>query len=116
MEEDCIFCKIVNKNVPCEFVYEDENFVGFLDTNPKAEGHTLIVPKRHYKTLLDLPNSLGNELQEAIKKIGLKLISGKKAEGFNVLVNVGEVADQIVHHLHIHIIPRNDGDAVKIFS
>ncbi|MBT4166200.1 HIT domain-containing protein [archaeon] len=116
MEDDCIFCKIASKEISKDLVYEDENFIGFLDINPRADGHTLIVSKKHYKSLLDIPNSLGNELQEAVKKAGLDLINSGKAEGFNVLVNVGEVADQVVHHLHIHVIPRNDGDSVRLFS
>jgi histidine triad (HIT) family protein len=115
-KEDCIFCKIVNKEIEKDLVYEDENFIGFLDINPKVEGHTLIVSKNHYKSLLDMPNSLGNELQEAVKKVGLDLINSGKAEGFNVLVNIGEVADQVVSHLHVHVIPRKKEDSVKLFS
>jgi len=116
MKEDCIFCKIASKEIEKDLTYEDENFIGFLDINPRAEGHSLIVSKKHYKTLLDMPNSLGNELQEVVKKVGLDLIESGKGEGFNVLVNVGEVADQVVHHLHIHIIPRKKNDGVKLFS
>jgi len=110
--EDCIFCKIVNKEIPKELTYEDENFIAFLDIKPRAEGHTLIIPKKHYKTILDMPNTLGNELQEAIKKVSLDLMQKGKAEGFNVLTNSGEVAGQIVHHLHVHIIPRREGDGM----
>ena len=66
-KEDCIFCKIAKKEIKTNIVYEDDNFIAFLDVNPRAEGHTLIIPKKHYKTLLDMPNTLGNELIEAIK-------------------------------------------------
>ena len=73
MEKDCVFCKIA-KGEKEEKVYDDENFFGVLDMNPKAEGHTLIISKNHYKTILDMLVSLGNEMLEAVKKIGLDLI------------------------------------------
>ena len=115
MEEnkDCIFCKIINGEIPSKKVYEDENFIGILDQNPKAEGHTLIVPKKHFRNLLDLPNTIGNELLEAIKKVSLKLIE-KGNEGINVLSNNELSAGQVVFHTHIHIIPRKKGDGLKI--
>lgn len=111
--EDCIFCKIVKGEAPAEKVYEDDNFLGFLDVNQVADGKTLIVSKKHYKTLLDMPSSLGNEMLEAIKKVGLDLIDKGKAEGFNVLINSFEVAGQVVPHAHIHILPRKKGDGLK---
>ncbi len=110
---DCIFCKIAGGEIKSEFVYDDDNFFGILDNNPKAEGHTLIISKKHYKTILDLPNTLGNELQEAIKKVSLDLIKDGKAEGFNVLVNSNSVAGQLVEHFHVHIIPRKKGDGLR---
>ncbi len=116
MEEqgkDCIFCKIVRGEAPCKKAYEDDNFIGFLDVNQVAEGKTLLIPKKHYKTLLDMPSSLGNEMLDALKKIALKLIEEGKAEGFNVLVNNFEVAGQVVPHAHIHILPRKKDDGLK---
>ena len=115
MEEknECIFCKIVNGEVPSTKVYEDDNFIGILDINQVAEGKTLLIPKKHYKTLLDMPNSLGNEMLESVKKIALKLIDEGKAEGFNLLMNNFEVAGQVVPHAHIHILPRKKGDGLK---
>ena len=112
--EGCIFCKITSGEIPAEKVYEDDNFIGILDVNPKAEGHTLIIPKKHFKTLLDMPSSLGNELLDAIKKIGLDLIEKRKAEGFNLVVNNFEPAGQVVAHAHIHIIPRKTNDDVRL--
>jgi len=111
--QDCIFCKIVNdKNR--EKTYEDENFIAFLDANPRTEGHTLIIPKKHYRNLLDLPVSLGNELLEAIKKVSLKLIKDKKADGVNVLCNNESEAGQVVFHTHVHIIPRKKDDGFRL--
>ncbi len=112
-KDDCIFCKIVKGEIESEKIYEDDNFFAILDVNPKAEGHTLIISKQHYKNILDVPTSLGGEILDAIKKIGLKLIKDKKGEGFNVCVNMGEVAGQTVHHFHAHIIPRNSGDGLS---
>ena len=112
-EKDCIFCKIVKGEIPSTKVYSDDNFIGILDVHPKAEGHTLIIPKNHFKTILDVPSTLGIELLDAIKEIGLLLIKDKKGEGFNVIINNGEVAGMVVNHFHVHIIPRNKGDGLK---
>ena len=110
---DCIFCKIIKGEIPSQKVYEDDNFIGILDINQVAKGKTLLIPKIHYKTILDMPNTLGNEMLEAIKKISLDLINKGKAEGFNLLVNTYEVAGQVVPHAHIHILPRKEGDGLK---
>jgi len=110
-EEGCIFCKIVRKEIPANIVYEDDNFFAIKDINPKVEGHTLLIPKKHYKTLLDMPSSLGNEMLDALKKITFMLIKENKAEGFNLGV-VGED----VSHAHIHILPRKKGDRFNLFG
>lgn len=112
-DENCIFCKIVKKEIPTELTYEDDNIIAFLDIKPKAKGHTLVVTKKHYQTILDIPDSMGMDLMEAIKKVSLNLIEKGEAEGFNVVMNNYESAGQIVHHAHIHIIPRKKGDGMK---
>ena len=112
-KNECIFCKIVNGVMDGERVYEDDNFLGILDANPRAEGHTLIIPKKHFRNLLDMPTSMGNELLEAIKKVSLKLIEEGKGEGVNVFSNNEEVAGQLVMHTHVHIIPRKKDDNLK---
>lgn len=115
MESDCIFCKIVKGEIPPGKgkVYEDDNFIGVLDLNPKAEGHTLLISKKHFRNLLDMPDTLGNELLEAIKKVSLKLIEEGKGDGVNVLSNNEAVSGQVIFHTHIHIIPRNKDDGLK---
>ena len=111
--EDCIFCKIVKGEIPSTKVYCEDNFIGILDIHPKAEGHTLVIPKNHFNSLLDMPNTLGNELVEAVKYIGLNLVKDGKGEAFNVFVNNGEIAGQIVMHAHVHVIPRKKDDGLK---
>lgn len=111
--DDCIFCKIVKGEIPCTKVYEDDSFIGILDVKPKAEGHTLIISKKHYRNLLDMPSTLGNEIFSIAKEIALKLIKEGKGEGFNLIVNNESSAGQVVMHTHLHIIPRKTGDGLK---
>jgi len=112
--EDCIFCKIVKGEIPPGLgeVYNDKNFLGFLDIKPLVKGHALIIPKKHFKTMLDMPSSLGVELLDAIKDVTLDLIKENKGEAVNIHVNNGESAGQVVHHLHVHIVPRKKGDGL----
>ena len=112
-KDDCMFCKIVGGEISSQKVYDDKNFIGILDVNPIVEGHTLIISKKHFRNLLDMPISLGGEFLEAIKRVSLKLIEDKKADGINVLSNNENVAGQLVFHTHIHIIPRKKGDGLK---
>ncbi len=110
MDGGCIFCKIVRGEVPCEKIYENENFIAILDINPYVEGHSLLISKKHFETALDLPLSLGAELLDCIKKTSLKLIEKFKAEGFNIIQSNYPVAQQEVPHVHFHILPRKKGD------
>lgn len=111
--KECIFCKIVRKEIKSEIVGESDSFIAFLDINPKAKGHTLIIPKKHLVTLLDIPDKLGNELLSFMKKISSDLLEKKLGDGFNVIMNNLEPAGQLVKHAHIHIIPRKDGDGLR---
>ena len=109
---DCIFCKIIGGEIPAEKIYENDNFVSFPDANQKTEGHSLVVPKKHYATTLDMPASLGQELLDCIKKTSLKLMENNKAEGFNIVNNNFRVAGQVVDHVHFHLLPRKKGDSL----
>ncbi len=108
---DCFFCKIINKEAPAEIIYEDANAMAFLDIHPKAPGHTMVVPKIHAETILDLPKEEVGELFGAVKKITELLDKSLKPDGFTIGINHGEASGRIVEHLHIHIVPRwyNDG-------
>lgn len=104
---DCVFCKIIKGEIPCHKVYEDDNFLAFLDTNPVAFGHTLLVPKVHYRWVYDVPN-FGLFWQIA-QKIALTIQkSPLKPEYISFLTMGNEVA-----HAHIHIIPRFPNDSIQ---
>ena len=112
---DCIFCRMSRDEITQKKkVFDDKNFFAILDIHPKAEGHTLIIAKKHYLTMLDLPSSLGGELLDAIKQVSLDLIHHKKCEGVNVISNIHEAAGQKVGHIHVHVIPRNKGDGLHM--
>ena len=112
--EDCIFCKIVKGEIPAEKIFESNNFIVIKDANPKTEGHSLVIPKEHYKTFLDMPASLFGEFLETAKEAVFKLLQQENAEGFNLVMNNYEVAGQIIPHAHLHILPRKKGDGFKM--
>ena len=112
-DKKCIFCKIVKGKVKGEKVRESDNFFAFLDANPKVEGHTLVVPKKHFVTLLDIPDKLGEEMLNFIKKVSSDILEKKKGDGFNIVMNNLKCAGQVVTHAHIHIIPRKEGDGME---
>lgn len=111
---DCIFCKIAKGEVEAKRIYENDNFFSIPDANPVIDGHTLVISKNHFKNSLDLPNSLGPELLDCVKKTTLKLIDEKKADGFNLIGNNFEAAGQLVGHFHMHILPRKKDDGFKM--
>jgi|TARA_B100000315_G_C14294598_1_gene458959 histidine triad (HIT) family protein len=115
MEENCIFCKIANEKSSLQkIIYCNDNFLSIPDANPITDGHTLIISKKHFSTILDMPNTVGLELLDCIKNTSLILMKEKNTEGFNVLQNNFESAGQVVNHVHFHIIPRRKDDGLKI--
>jgi len=112
--ENCIFCKIIKGDIPCTKVYEDENILSFLDIAPANKGHCLIMPKEHYETIIDAPEEIINYSLKVTKKIARAMSSSLGNEGFNVLINSYKVAGQLVPHLHIHLIPRFNGDGINL--
>ncbi len=113
-KNDCVFCKIVGGEIKADIVGDEENFIVMNDINPVSPGHCLIIPKKHYETIFDLPSSLGTELLSAAKKHGLRLIKEGKAEGIKLVSNNYEPAGQVVKHFHLHIIPEKKGIKRKI--
>lgn len=105
-DENCIFCKIANGEIPSAVVYEDALFRVILDLGPAAKGHALILPKGHYRDLTELPEELCGKGFALAGRIGAAMKQGLGAAGFNVVQNNGEAAGQTVFHFHIHVIPR----------
>lgn len=114
--DDCIFCLIAQGKIPSSKVYESEKLYAFLDLNPANKGHTLIIPKAHYKTILEFDSSLGTEVMEAMQKIAQAIIAATGAAGINIIQNNGRAAGQEVDHLHWHIIPRFAEDGFRLWK
>ena len=114
MGDECIFCKIVKGEIPATKLYEDKHVISFLDIMPAAKGHALVIPKNHYKTLLDMPHEEIKEVMDAVQKIAAAtMVSLPGVQGFNVLQSNNEVAGQVIPHVHFHIIPRHDKDKLN---
>lgn len=110
---DCLFCKIVAGEIPSYKVYEDENFLAFLDINPINQGHVLVIPKEHSKNMLEMEDKLAGELMILIKKLAQHIKKKLNADGINIMSNIDAQAGQIIFHTHFHIIPRFKNDGFK---
>ena len=106
----CIICKIINNEIPGYKVYEDDTKLAFLDIMPRSKGHTVAVLKRHAPTIEELSEEEVKDLFAVVKKVADKIKSALKPDGFSIGWNNGSAAGQVVPHLHVHIIPRWDGD------
>lgn len=113
-EENCIFCKIANGEIPSKTLYEDDEFRVILDLGPATKGHALILPKSHYANLYELPDNLASHAMLLAKKMAAQMTDKLHCDGFNLVQNNGEVAGQTVFHFHMHLIPRYKDDAQKI--
>ncbi|MFB6192962.1 MAG: HIT family protein [Candidatus Nanohaloarchaea archaeon] len=112
MKDDCIFCKIIQGEIPSHKVYEDENVMAFLDANPVSKGHTLVVPKKHVD---DIHGAEGMDyMWDAIVDVSNAVKKAFDAEGVNVAQNNGAKAGQEVFHLHFHVTPIYEGDELDI--
>ncbi|MCI6508750.1 MAG: HIT family protein [Bacilli bacterium] len=109
----CIFCKIINGEIPAFKIYEDEYVLCFLDISQASEGHTLIVPKKHFENLFDVDQETLNHMAQAVKIVTNLLKEKLGVTDVNLLNNSGTNAGQTVMHLHFHIIPRKEGDNIN---
>ncbi|MFN4215723.1 MULTISPECIES: HIT family protein [unclassified Exiguobacterium] len=115
-EDNCIFCKIVNNEIPSHKVYEDDDVVAFLDISQVTNGHTLVIPKHHARNVYELPENIAADVFQTVPKIANAIQRETGAIGMNVLSNAEEIAGQTVYHFHIHLIPRfghDDGFGAK---
>ncbi|HCY06525.1 MAG TPA: HIT family protein [Erysipelotrichaceae bacterium] len=111
----CIFCKIVNNELPSYKVYEDDEFLAILDIAQTTDGHTLVFPKKHIVDIFEIDDETLSKLITLTKKLSDKVVTKMNATGLNLLNNTNESAGQSVHHIHFHIIPRYDeSDEVTI--
>ena len=110
----CIFCDIIHGAAEVSVCYEDGQALAFMDIQPVNHGHTLVVPRQHYESFIDLPHDIGMHLFEVAMKLGpvIRKVSG--ADGMNLLVSSGAAAGQDVYHFHIHVIPRTTGDGFEV--
>ena len=112
---DCIFCKIVKEEIPCTKIYEDGKTLAFLDITPINIGHTLVIPKEHFKDIHEVPEELVTHMMKAVKKISTTLRTSLPCDGVNVAMNNEGAAGQVIFHAHIHVIPRFEGDGFELW-
>lgn len=107
MSESCIFCKIVRKEAPASVAYEDEKVIAFMSVPPINIGHTLVIPKKHYENIYEIPEEEVAYLYKIVKKLSHAVQKAVNAEGIRLIQNNGATAGQVIFHLHVHIIPMN---------
>jgi len=110
----CIFCRIVSRDAPSNIVYEDEKYIAFLDAYPFSRGHTLVCPKAHGETIWDMEESDIAELFKVASRVSKSVVSAMDADGFRFVQNNGEAANQVVAHVHVHVIPVKMEDRSRI--
>jgi len=110
---DCVFCSIINKKSAVAHVFENNGFIAFMDKYPINTGHTLVLPKEHYQTISDMPMKDIGKLFSLSSHIAKAVIKAVNADGFTLGQNNGEAANQIVPHVHVHIVPRFNNDSEK---
>jgi histidine triad (HIT) family protein len=115
-DDNCIFCKLANGEIPTRSIYQDDTFRVILDADPATRGHALILPKDHYANLFELPDDVAAKAFVLAKNLASVMKERLHADGFNLVQNNGEIAGQTVFHFHLHLIPRynNDGNREKL--
>ena len=107
---DCLFCKIVAKEIPATIVYEDDDVLVFMDIGPIVKGHALVISKKHYDPVTETPDEIVSKLHLTAKQIAKAQMNGLGAEGVNIMQNNGMASGQVVPHIHVHVIPRYNTD------
>ncbi len=114
MDNDCIFCKIANGEIPSSTIYEDDMFRVILDLSPATKGHALIIPKNHMANIFEMDESTAGKVFVLASRSAKALKDALHCDGLNIVQNNGEIAGQTVFHFHMHIIPRYEGDNQNI--
>ena len=114
--KDCLFCKIIRGEIPSHKIYEDDFCYAFLDIANDVYGHTLVIPKKHYESMMTADNQTLARMIEACKKIGNHYVKNCGFDGYNIANCTGEAAQQSVFHVHFHILPRKSGDGKNILT
>lgn len=113
-DDNCIFCKIANGEIPSATLYEDEDFRVILDLGPATKGHALILPKNHFANLFEIPENVEAKAFILAQKMAEKMKKVFDCDGFNIVQNNGTAAGQTVFHFHIHLIPRYEKDGAGV--
>ena len=113
-DPDCLFCRIVAGEIPATRVREDERTVAFMDINPATRGHLLVVPRAHARDLLELPPEDLAACASAAQELAARVCDRLDADGVNLLNSCGAAAWQTVFHFHLHVIPRYEGDPLRL--
>lgn len=114
--DNCVFCKITDKKAPASILYEDEKTIALLDIRPLNEGHTLIIPRDHYETVYDIPEELNAHIYKIVKRAAIAVKNATNADGITVIQQNGHAAGQEVLHLHVHVVPRYEGQKLPKFT
>ena len=113
MSEDCLFCRIVDGELPSYDLYEDDQVLAFLDVNPVAEGHALVIPKAHHERVTDYDAETTAAVFDAAREVAAAMEAALEPDGFNLFQTNGAAAGQEVFHSHVHVVPRTEGDDVS---
>ncbi len=114
--KDCVFCKIISGEISCHKIYEDDFCMAILDVSNDIYGHTIVIPKKHYESMITCDNSTLSRLIETCKKVGNHYVKDCGFDGYNIINSSGAAAEQMVKHVHFHILPRKVFDGHKVFA
>lgn len=112
MDRNCVFCKIINNEIPSNVIYEDESFKVILDNAPATKGHAILLPKKHFSNIYEMDNETAAKIFTVVRKVSKAMKKVLNYSGLNILQNNGESAGQTVFHFHLHFIPRYEEDGV----
>jgi histidine triad (HIT) family protein len=112
----CVFCKIVQREATASIVWEDDKVLVFLDIRPLNEGHTLVIPKEHYENIYETPDDIIAYIYRIVKQTAVIVKNATKADGITIIQQNGHAAGQEIFHLHVHVVPRYEGQKLPRFT